>query len=258
MDDVAVTTSAPAAPTSVVAWTNDSSATVQWTPPAYGAAAITSYTVTPYLNGTALPPVTVLGSPPATGALVTGLTSGSNYTFTVKATNSLGTSPESAPSAAYTVSPNGFNNGGFEAGLTSWTVAAGSNGSPYAIGAGHSGVKAAQAGLYAGTNSLSQNVAVPTTGTTALSFWIQQYCNGTCPTSGGSGSSLVEVRSADGATVLGTVLSSGPRTGNSTWANVTADLTSYQGKTVQLRFSFTNSSYTSGWIYLDDVTVTTK
>ena len=56
-----------------------------------GGSAITSYTVTPFIGSTAQTPVTVTGSPPATSTTVTGLTNGTAYTFTVSATNAIGT-----------------------------------------------------------------------------------------------------------------------------------------------------------------------
>ncbi|NUP54150.1 MAG: DUF1929 domain-containing protein [Catenulispora sp.] len=87
---------APSAPTAVTATPGPSSATVTWTAPASGGAPITSYTVT--ANGTAT--TTVTGNPPATSAVISGLTNGTSYTFTVTATNSAGTSPPSTPSNA--------------------------------------------------------------------------------------------------------------------------------------------------------------
>jgi hypothetical protein len=110
LDDVAVTNSqpgpptVPAAPTNVVASAGNSSATVSWTAPSNGGSQITSYTVTPFIGGTAQPPTTVTGSPPATSTTITGLTNGTTYTFTVSATNSVGTGPASAPSNAVTPS----------------------------------------------------------------------------------------------------------------------------------------------------------
>ena len=83
--------SAPGAPTGVSATSGNGSATVSWTAPGSGGSAITSYTVTPYVGSAAQTPVTVSGSPPATQTTVTGLTNGTAYTFTVSATNAVGT-----------------------------------------------------------------------------------------------------------------------------------------------------------------------
>ncbi len=95
---------APAAPASVTAAAGNGSATVTWTAPANGGSAISSYTVTPYIGATAQTPTTVTGSPPATTATIGGLTNGTAYTFTVTATNAVGTSPASAASNAVTPS----------------------------------------------------------------------------------------------------------------------------------------------------------
>jgi|GEM_PF-2978975 len=96
---------APTAPTGVSATAGDSSASVNWTAPANGGSAITSYTVTPYIGSTAQPSTIVSGNPPATTATIGGLTNGTSYTFTVSATNAIGTGPASTPSAAVTPSP---------------------------------------------------------------------------------------------------------------------------------------------------------
>ncbi|MBG6060168.1 peptidoglycan/xylan/chitin deacetylase (PgdA/CDA1 family), partial [Cryobacterium sp. MP_M5] len=93
---------APAAPTGVSAVAGKGSATVNWTAPANGGSAITSYTVTPFAGAVAQTPVQVTGAPPATSTPVTGLTNGTAYTFRVTATNAVGTSPASAASAAVT------------------------------------------------------------------------------------------------------------------------------------------------------------
>ena len=85
---------APGAPTNVVATPGNTQAWVTFTPPASdGGAAITSFTVTAFPGGQ-----TASGS--ATQILVTGLTNGQSYTFTVKASNSAGPGPPSSPSAA--------------------------------------------------------------------------------------------------------------------------------------------------------------
>jgi hypothetical protein len=107
LDDVSVTGSqptAPGTPTNVTAVPGNAQATLSWTAPGDGGSPITSYTVTPFIGSTAQPPVTITGSPPATGTTVTGLTNGTTYTFTVRATNAIGTSPASAASNAVTPS----------------------------------------------------------------------------------------------------------------------------------------------------------
>ena len=99
---VATPPAAPGAPTGVTASAGDRTASVAWTAPADGGSTISSYTVTPYVAGVAQTPTTVTGSPPSPSATVAGLTNGTTYTFTVTATNAVGTGPASAPSNAVT------------------------------------------------------------------------------------------------------------------------------------------------------------
>jgi hypothetical protein len=92
---------APSAPTGVSALADTTSASVSWTAPSSdGGSAITGYTVTPFVGTTAQTPVQVGAA--QTSTLVTGLTNGTEYTFTVKATNGAGTSAASAASNAVT------------------------------------------------------------------------------------------------------------------------------------------------------------
>ena len=94
---VAITT--PDAPTGVTTVLNGSTgATISWSAPAAsGGSAITSYVVTSS-SGQSCTTTT-------TSCSITGLTAGSNYTFTVVATNSLGTSSVSTASSSLTITP---------------------------------------------------------------------------------------------------------------------------------------------------------
>ena len=96
------TGTAPAAPTEVIATAGESGAKVSWAAPSNGGSPITKYTVTPYAGSTAEPATTVTGSPPASTATITGLTDGTAYTFTVSATNAVGTGPPSTASNVVT------------------------------------------------------------------------------------------------------------------------------------------------------------
>jgi hypothetical protein len=91
-----VLTAVPGAPTSPVATRGNASASVTFTAPASnGGSAILSYTVTSSPGG-------VTGTGSASPISVGGLTNGTAYTFTVTATNAVGPSAASAPSAAVT------------------------------------------------------------------------------------------------------------------------------------------------------------
>ena len=73
------------------------SANVTWSAPASGGA-VTSYRITPYVGSTARPATTITGSPPVVATTITGLTTGTTYTFRVEAINPNGTGPASAAS----------------------------------------------------------------------------------------------------------------------------------------------------------------
>ena len=115
----------PDAPTGVAGNSGDQSVSLHWSAPANnGGAAITSYRITPYIGSSAQTPVST-GSA-ATSYTVTGLTNGTAYTFTVAATNSVGTGAASAASAAVTPNPRYPSvvfRDDFETGtLTGWSV----------------------------------------------------------------------------------------------------------------------------------------
>jgi hypothetical protein len=96
----------PGAPTGVSAVSGNGWANVAWTPPANtGAGTLLGYTLTASPGGqTTMVPAT------ATRGVVSGLTDGVAYTFTVTARTTLGLGPASAPSGATTpsASPVGF------------------------------------------------------------------------------------------------------------------------------------------------------
>jgi hypothetical protein len=73
--------------------------TLGWAAPAWdGGAAVIVYTVTAYAGSTVAQVVELSGSPVPETAIVTGLVDGRSYTFSVSATNRVGTGPQSLPS----------------------------------------------------------------------------------------------------------------------------------------------------------------
>ncbi|MEH1167745.1 putative Ig domain-containing protein [Micromonospora sp. CPCC 205539] len=93
-----VYTDVPATPVAPTATAGLASATVTWTAPASNGSPITSYIVTPIRNGVAQTPITYDAS--TTSRVISGLTVGASYTFTVAAVNSIGTSATSPASTA--------------------------------------------------------------------------------------------------------------------------------------------------------------
>jgi outer membrane protein OmpA-like peptidoglycan-associated protein len=101
--EIVVVVTKPDAPTGVSATTTTNSATITWSSPAVsGGAAVTAYVATASTGQTC--------SSSGTTCTITGLSASTSYTFTVRATNSIGTSVASSASAA--VSTTGAVGGG--------------------------------------------------------------------------------------------------------------------------------------------------
>jgi hypothetical protein len=135
--DGPVTVFAPGAPTIGAPTAGDASATVRWSAPVDdGGSPITGYTVATYRDG--MPVGTSSAPADATSLVVNGLTNGRPHTFTVTATNAIGTSAESTASAAVTptaVTPPsapgiGTASAGDASATVRWTAPAGDGGSP--------------------------------------------------------------------------------------------------------------------------------
>jgi len=87
--------SVPGQPTGLGASAGNAQVSITWTTPSTnGGAAITSYSLTPYVGSTSQTAIQTGSASPS--VTVTGLVNGTTYTFTVAATNSAGTGPASA------------------------------------------------------------------------------------------------------------------------------------------------------------------
>ena len=123
---------APGAPTGVTAVAGNGNANVSWTPPvSSGGSPITGYTVTSSPGGL------TATAPTATPVTVSGLTNGTSYTFTVRATNVVGTGPASSPSAAVSPAAGGGLANSAEGGTSGTSVTAansgGGSGDPFTV-----------------------------------------------------------------------------------------------------------------------------
>jgi hypothetical protein len=96
-------TAVPGQVTNVVGTSGPGSITVNWSAPSSGGP-VSTYTVTPYIGGTAQTATTVTGNPTPTSVKIYA-TPGTAYTFKVQASNVNGSGPVSDPSAPVTPGP---------------------------------------------------------------------------------------------------------------------------------------------------------
>src|SRR5215510_2040211 len=256
-------TSPPGQVGNVNATAGFASATVTWSAPTTGDQP-TAYTITPYIGSVAQTPTTVPGNPAPTSAVVSGLTNGTTYTFTVTASNPVGAGPESPQSNAVTPSASALHvdNGGFESGLTGWTTGgvALPTSSTTQFHSGNASallgtVQAAPEAL--GDSNLTQSAIIPPTGTTTLSFWYRpSTADDICS---GSGCSFdwqeAQVRTTTGATLASIFKSN---SNSQAWTQVTFDMTPYAGQNVVLWFNVHQDQSNppdDTWMYLDDVSL---
>ncbi len=147
---------------------------------------------------------------------------------------------------------NLLQNPGFESGFVNWT---GTNG-PVTNNTGrpaHSGSWKLWLGGNgtSGTETINQSVAVPSTGTPTLSFWMRSD-------TAESGSTAydrmrVQIVSGSSVTTLATYSNVGT---NSTYTQKSFDLSAFKGKTVTVRFTDTEDySLQTSWV-VDDTSLT--
>lgn len=190
---------APTAPTSVSATGAAlGSATVSWTAPSNADqySPVASYTVTPS-SGT---PVTVDGT--QTSALVTGLSSGSAYTFTVRATNALGYATSDASSSITLPAPptNVTVTPGIQSAIVRWTLStttairyivtamsAGGGGSGGMMGVGGS----IAASVAVGGSATSATITGLTAGSTYTFIVATETAVGTAPAAASSSYTII-------------------------------------------------------------------
>jgi uncharacterized protein YkwD len=98
-----VAVSAPATPANLAATPANGSVNLSWSAPSDGGSPLTGYTVTPYVAGVAGAPLGY--GPGSTSVRIPALVNGTAYSFTVSASNAVGSGPASAMSNTVTPLP---------------------------------------------------------------------------------------------------------------------------------------------------------
>ncbi len=149
-------------------------------------------------------------------------------------------------------------NGGFESGATGWTASTGvvdnSTTEP-----SHAGSYKAWLDGYGATHTdtLYQDVAIPSTATTVTySFWLQVVTDETTTTTAYD-TLKVQVRNTSG-TVLATLATYSNLDHSAAYVQHSFDLTAYKGQTVRLYFEGVEGSVTATSFLIDDVSLTAQ
>ena len=183
------------------------------------------------------------------------------HSLTARAFDAAGNSTLSAPvsfSVNNSISTQRLLNTGFESGAASWTATSGVVTSD-AAQAAHAGSWKAWLNGYgaARTDSLYQQVAIPSTVTSAtLRFWLKVASDETTTTSAYD-TLKVQVRSSTGA-VLATLATYSNLNKGTSWLEKSFNLSAYKGQTVRIYFEGIEGSTVATSFIVDDVTLTTQ
>jgi hypothetical protein len=209
--------SAPGAPGTPVASAGDKSATIQWTAPTSNGGSIISYSVIPTPACASCTGLKA-NSPSTT---VTGLKNGTSYTFSVRATNAVGTGP---PSVSNQVTPSGS----IPDAPTGVVAALGAGNSSVAVSwqaANSEGLQISHYNVYAvaGSGSATNGTAVgSTTNPTAISLTIPVGTTPGAPVAFGGTYSFYVEAVVQASTGSGTGTSSQPSALSNSLSPVTA------------------------------------
>ncbi len=208
---------------------------------------------------------TVTSTPTATLTPTNSSTPSSTPTVTQTPTVTL--TPTFSPTSTLTPFPSGLvTNGSFETGNDgSWSVC-GSSPAPV-IGSSfpHTGAESALLGTYfsdpsnpptepSGYSCFYQNVAVPASGPSTLSFWYYPNTTSLNSVDGNADQQVCLILDASGSTTLATVLDT--LSNAQAWTQVNYDMSSYAGQTVRILFDIWEDGVGDpSYMYVDDVSL---